>query len=204
MDHDAGRDTRDRAAIRAVLAGHREVYREIVHRYTDPLYSLALRMTGIPEDAEEALQEIFTRAYTRLDSFDPERRFFPWLYTLALNVLRSRERSVAHREQRSIIPLGDTLEARVPAPGDRPEEALLRHEAGEAIERALRGLRREHREVFILRHQEGFSVTAVAEIMGIPENTVKTYTRRAREQLRKVIDAEGWAGTRSGGAMDEE
>jgi RNA polymerase sigma-70 factor, ECF subfamily len=192
MDHVADRDTRDREAVRAILAGHREVYREIVHRYTDPLYSLALRMTGVPEDAEEALQEIFTRAYTRLDSFDPERRFFPWLYTIALNVLRSRERSAAHQEEKNTVSLGGTLERVVPSSGERPEKALLRREAGEAIERALRDLRREHREVFILRHQEGFSVAEVAEILGIPENTVKTYARRAREQLKEAVVAHGW------------
>lgn len=188
MRDELNQDIRDIQVLRAVLGGQRELFRDIVHRYTDPIYSLSYRMTGSADDAEEAVQEIFSRAFGGLDSFDPDRRFFPWLYTIALNYLRSRERSGVNRRHQQTLSLDDSLEFVVPSSAaSQPEQTVLRQEAEKVVETALRSLRREHREVFVLRHKEGLSGREVAEILNIPENTVKTYARRARERLKTLI-----------------
>ena len=192
MQDEQEQDIRDIRAVHAVLQGRHERFREIVNRYTGQLYSLSFRMTGSQEDAEDAVQEIFSRAFRQLSSFDTDRRFFPWLYTVALNYLRSRDRSAARRHGRQVLSLDDTLEHLVSSPdGNQPEQKMLQREAGRALADALKNLRPEHREVFVLRHMEGHSGRDVAEMLSIPENTVKTYARRARTKLRTLITGGG-------------
>lgn len=174
--------------VHAVLTGNREAFRDIVDRYSTPIYSLAYRFTGSVEDSEELTQEIFWKAFSRLESFDTERRFFPWLYTIALNHIRSQERSPKHKQRSDSVSLDNTLQFVLPSDTkDQPERALERQLADETVSAAIASLRKEYREVFVLRHMEGFSGKEVAEMMGIPENTVKTYAFRARKELKKFI-----------------
>ncbi len=188
MQDELNQDIRDIRTVHVVLQGRHDQFRDIVHRYTDPIFSLAYRMTGSPEDAEEAVQEIFSRAFERLSSFDTERRFFPWLYTIALNHLRSKARSGSSGGAPPALSLDDTLERHVSSPASAgPEHLALRREAERSVLEALGKLRPEHREVFILRHMEGLGGREIAEMLDIPENTVKTYAHRARRQLRELI-----------------
>lgn len=187
-ERDPDQDLADLRAVHAVLQGNHDAFRDIVHRYTPPIYSLAVRMTRAPEDAEEAVQEIFSDAFRKLKSFDTERRFFPWLYTIALNNLRSRARSAGNRHHRANVSLDNTLQFVLPASAQhQPEERAIRADTQERINRALDTLQPDHREVFVLRHMEGYSGAEVAEMLGIPENTVKTYAFRARKALRDVL-----------------
>ena len=192
-DEKLNNDIRDLQAVRAILEGRRSAFRELVHRYTDPIYSLAYRMTGSPEEAEEAVQEVFARAYRKLDSFDPDKRFFAWLYTIALNYLRSRGRSRKLQEERRQLSFDDGVELVLGSSGSpSPERVAMRKEAGRLIGRALGQLKEEYRTVFVLRHLEGLEVKEVAEMLGIPENTVKTKDRRARLQMKELLLKLGW------------
>lgn len=192
-DEKLNNDIRDLQAVRAILEGRRFAFRELVHRYTDPIYSLAYRMTGSPEEAEEAVQEVFTRAYRKLDSFDPDKRFFTWLYTIALNYLRSRGRSRKLQEDRRQLSFDDGVELVLGSSSSpSPEQGAMRKEAGRLINRALGQLKEEYRTVFVLRHLEGLEVKEVAEMLGIPENTVKTKDRRARLQMKELLLKLGW------------
>ena len=186
-------DLRDVQAVRKVLAGDRSAFRELVTRYTDPIYSLAYRMTGSFEDAQEAVQEIFAKVYQKLNSYDPDRRFFTWVYTVALNHLRSLGRSNKRKGKGEVLSLDVGLDRVVSSSTEgSPEGHALRSEAGQLIERALRQLREEHRTVFVLRHMEHLEVREVAEVTGLPENTVKTHDRRAKQKLREIIISYGW------------
>ena len=176
-----------------VRSGESSAFAEIVDRYTQPLYALAYRMTGSAEEAEEAVQEIFIRAYRRLSTFDRERRFFTWLYTIAVNHLRSLGRSAKERRRKEAFAVEDGLEEVLPSRQEyAPERQAMQHEAGRLIDRALRELKREYRLVFVLRHIEGLSIAEVSRILNVPENTVKTHERRARLQLRDLLFSYGW------------
>ncbi len=176
----------DLLAIQETLQGDRNAFAGIVERYTPLLYSLAFRTLGRGEEAQEAVQEIFLRAFHALPRFRLDRRFHPWLYTIALNYLRSVARRQRRRRGLRLVRLGEELEA-VADPGQHPGLALER-EAGERLaQEALAGLPPLYREVFLLREVEGLSVHDTADTLGIPEGTVKIRLHRARRELAKRL-----------------
>jgi RNA polymerase sigma-70 factor (ECF subfamily) len=176
------------AAIQETLNGNSYAFRAVVEQYTPLLFSLSLRMLGGREDAEEAVQEIFLKVFSSLRSFRLEQRFLPWIYTIALNHLRSAFKKKTRRRRVETVVPHDRLAAR-PGEGkpEEPERRLFLAQAEAAAGRALLEIRHEYRAVFVLRALEGLSVAEIASIMGIPEGTVKTFFRRAKENLSKII-----------------
>lgn len=186
-------DRADLGALERIQTTDPDAFSEIVRRYSPMLYSLAFRFLGADRDsAQEAVQEIFLKAYRSLASFDMEKRFFPWLYTIALNHLRSLKRARDSRPGRRDVSL-DTAgvsETRDEAP--RPDELSIAREGERLAQRALDSLPPRLREVFLLRHVEGLSSRDVGEVLGIPEATVRTWLFRARERMREMLLDSGW------------
>jgi len=183
----------DREAVRCTLEGDRQAFRFIVERYTPLLYSLACRLLGHAEEAEDAVQEIFERLYRSLQRYDPRRSFHPWMYTLALNHLRSLRRRAGRRIRALPVDPLD-LDSRPAAHGDaeEPGRRAALAEGERLAARALEGLPARQREVFVLRQLEGLSVAEVAEILKMPEGTVKTLLHRSRQRLARRLVQEGW------------
>jgi len=186
-------ESSDLLAVQETLRGNRNAFTAIVERYTPLLYSMAFRLLGSAEEAEEAVQEIFLRAFRGLKGFRRGRRFHPWLYTIALNHLRTRTR----RRRRALraAPLSLTDELQELTPDDTSESPGLRaeREEGERLaQQALEGLAAPYREVFVLRQVEGLSVRDTAEALGIPEGTVKIRLHRARQELSRRLAEQGW------------
>jgi RNA polymerase sigma-70 factor (ECF subfamily) len=188
-------DARDLLAVQEALRGNRKAFDEVVLRYTPLLYSLAYRLLGAREEAEEAVQEIFLRVYRALPQFRLGRRFHPWLYTIALNYLRTQRRRILRRRGLRIRPLEDALDVPAAAqPEADPAGALERAEAERLAQSALQRLPPRYREVFVLRQIEGLAVRDVAEILDLPEGTVKTFLHRGRALLVARLAEEGLAG----------
>lgn len=184
-------EQRDADAMRRLLDGDESAFDELVRRYTSPIFSLSYRMLGSSEAAEDAVQEIFTKVYRAVGQYDSSKRFFPWLYTIALNYLRSQLRSKKTRMHNRALEFDEELSA----PGSRddlPEDQTMRREVEEQLQQALQKLKPVYREVFLLRQMEELSVKETARILEIPENTVKTNFRRARGELRKILARQGW------------
>ena len=184
----------DLLAVQETLRGNRNAFTAVVERYSPLLYSLAFRTLGYPDEAEEAVQEIFLRAFRGLAGFRLGRRFHPWLYTIALNYLRTRARR-QHRQRRT-APLEFTEEIQAVTPDESAESPGLRleREEGERLaQKALERLALPYREVFVLRQIEGLSVRDAAEALGIPEGTVKVRLHRARLELVRQLAISGWA-----------
>lgn len=172
-------DTDDAAVVARCLAGEPNAYEAIVHRYQKGLFNVALRMLGNYEDARDATQIAFIKAYEHLDSFNPDQRFFNWLYRIlkneCLNVLRGRRPS----EPVSLgLPAGN---------GADPVEVRERHQA---VQAALLTLSVEYREVVVLRHFTDLSYDEIAATLGIPTKTVKSRLYSARQQLGSRLA--GW------------
>jgi RNA polymerase sigma-70 factor (ECF subfamily) len=186
-------DAEDLLAVQRTLSGDNRAFHGIVERHTPVVYTLALRMLNNPEEAEEAVQEIFFKAYRYLGRFQVHRRLHPWLYTVAINHLRSllrkrRRRGRVAAVERDVYAVADTSPAGVLDP-----EAAATLADGERLAGAALGkLRREYREVFVLRQIQGLSVQEVAEILGMPEGTVKTNLHRARNQLIELLAQKDW------------
>jgi RNA polymerase sigma-70 factor (ECF subfamily) len=166
----------DAAAVARCLAGERDAYEVIVSRYQRGLFNVALRMLGNYEEARDATQTAFVRAYEHLDSFDRDQRFFNWIYRIlkneCLNVLRSRRPTTLVSDE---LPAGS---------GGDPVESQERHKA---VQTALMALSVEYREVVVLRHFTDLSYDDIATTLGIPAKTVKSRLYSARQQLGALL-----------------
>ena len=193
MAYHENRDSEDLWAVQATLNGHPRAFEAIVERYTPMLYSLAYRLLGPGAEVEDAVQEIFEKAFRNLARFRIKQRFFPWLYTIAMNHLRSLQRR-RRRHNRLKMGAGDPqaiLERVATAAEDPAADSELR-EGEQLAQQALDSLRTEYREVFVLRQIQGLSVQETAEALKIPQGTVKTYLHRARREMIDFLAEIGW------------
>lgn len=186
-------DAQDLWAVQATLSGNPAAFEEIVKRYTPLLYSLAYRLLGHGEEAEDAVQEILEKAFRALPRFRISQRFFPWLYTIGLNHLRSLERRRKRRRRLKIVNAEPerVLEFAASEQGNPVRRSELK-EGERLAQEALDMLRIEYREVFVLRQIQGLSVQEVAEVLMMPEGTVKTHLHRARKQMIDFLASKGW------------
>ena len=169
-------DTDDAAVVARCLSGESDAFEQIVARYQRGLFNVALRMLGNYEDAKDATQTAFIRAYEHLDTFDRDQRFFSWIYRIlkneCLNVLRARRPSEP-------VSLG------LPAEADRDSvEVQERHRA---VQKALLALSLEYREVIVLRHFTDLSYDEIAAVLRVPAKTVKSRLYTARQQLGDLL-----------------
>ena len=170
-------------------------FEEIVNRYVDKIYGLALRITRNQNDAEEVLQDVFLTLAKKIDTFRGEAKFSSWLYRVTVNASYMRLR--AERKHETDISLEDyvpyddngTLMGRV-ASKDwslRPDKALFSKEAMEIIERAVEELPESYRVVFHLRDIEGLSNEEASQILGISVAAIKSRLHRGRLFLRDKL-----------------
>jgi RNA polymerase sigma-70 factor (ECF subfamily) len=141
------------------------------------LFNVALRLLGRYDEASDATQNAFVKAYEHLDSFDPRHRFFSWIYRILRNECLNRLRST-----RAVEPLPAHLTT-VDGPADVLEDAQ-RHDA---LRTALMSLSPEYREVIALRHFAGLSYDEIGAALGIQAKTVKSRLFSARQRLGEIL-----------------
>lgn len=168
------------------LQGDSAAFEAIVRRYQRVLFSVALRVLGNAEDASDATQNAFVRAYVHLDTFDPSRRFFSWIYRIAVNESLNLRRA-RHAEQ----PLDVVADRAEPAAA----EIVARLERSELIDAALVRLPEEQRLVVVLRHFADMSYSEIGDAMGLPEKTVKSRLFEARQRLGALLRPAPGGGT---------
>jgi len=180
----------------AARDGSQAAFGTLVERYERPVFSLIVRIVRRGEVAEELAQEAFIRAWKALPRFDPKRKFSSWLFKIAHNasldsLRRGRDSQLSIDEPASP---GDDAPRQLPADpkAEDPLERTTFRAAGRALEEALGELRREYREILVLRFSEGLSYDEIAEVTGSPLGTVKVQIFRARKELAKKMQAMGW------------
>lgn len=177
----------DEAALaRSAQAGDQAAFATLVRRYSGAVFNQAYRMLDDAHEAEDAVQEVFLRAYRRLDSYDTERRFVTWLLSIGSNFCIDRLR----RRRGSRLGL-DEVALWLPSGEPGPEALALRDERRLAVQRALQRLPDTYRGVTVLRYWHDLSYLEIAEAMGLTEATVKTRLHRARKLLAEALEAEG-------------
>ena len=184
----------DQEIVALARAGEEAAYRELVRRYERPLFSLLYRMVRDRELAEDLAQETFVKALNAIESYRPEFKFSSWIFKIANNAaidhLRRRELDTLSLEGSPHAETPEAVEATALQIGDRQESPLDEVEArelGGEIEAAIAKLRPEYRSCILLRHVEGRAYEEIAEILGLPLGTVKTYIHRARNELRREL-----------------
>ncbi len=188
-------DAMDKRAVERTLHEDKNAFRFLVEKYTPKFISLTVKMSGSTNmhTAEEAVQEIFLRIFKSLDTFDLNKRFFPWAYTVALNYLRSEMRRAGSSTAGVDAPYNDEIgDSGKNSAYPGPEEELIRAEGERLVQDALVMLTPRYREVFVLRQIQGLSSKDTAQILDIPEGTVKTFLFRARKEIRARLKQMQW------------
>jgi len=188
------RDATDQEVVAQARLGREAAYRELVRRYERPIFSLIYRMVRNRELAEDLAQETFVKALKAVGSYRPEYKFSSWIFKIANNAaidhLRKRELATLSIEGSPHAVTPDAMEATALQISGRlpgPLEELEARELGGAIEEAIGRLRPEYRACILLRHVEGRPYEEIAEMLGLPLGTVKTYIHRARYELREAL-----------------
>ena len=173
----------DETLVTMVLQGNTEAFASIVDRYKVQIYNLMYRFSNTREDAADMTQEVFCRAFTRLDQYQTRSRFFSWLYTLALNYAKdwskkkkNRSRKLARFSQEKVVDEASSAQAALEA--DQEERRL---------HTALESLPDDRREMVLLRYRHERPIKELAEIFDISESAVKMRLQRTLEELRNKL-----------------
>jgi RNA polymerase sigma-70 factor (ECF subfamily) len=182
----------DENLISDILTGDVEAYAILVKRYQKPIFNLMMRTTSCEEDAFDLTQEAFVRAYEKLERFKPSGRFFPWLYTIGMNLARDFSRKTKTRKikKAELYEMQKTLSVE----SDRSKSLLERIDA-QRVKEVLQDLPLEYREAVILRFHEGMSIREVASSIGISVSGAKMRIHRGLLKLRRLLSAENSNGT---------
>ncbi len=171
-----------RHLVKRCVAGQHAAQVDFVRRFQGQVFGFCLRMLGQREDAEDCTQETFIRVLGNLHRWDPQRKIEPWLFTIAGNRCRTKL-SLRHRRPNAFsldVPVEDNSQL-------NREADLLREE----IELALADIRGEYARAFSLFHRQEMSYEEIAQAMGVPLGTVKTWVHRARRDLVSRLASRG-------------
>jgi RNA polymerase sigma-70 factor (ECF subfamily) len=179
----------DTALAARVAAGDGAAFELVMRRYNRRLFRIARSVLRDDADAEDALQEVYLAAYRAIGSFRGESSLATWLSRLVLNHCIARRRRGLRRENIVSIVADEALDDHEDD-GDTPDRALVRAELRSLIERKVDELPELFRTVFVLRAIEELSVEETAQLLAIPEATVRTRHFRARSLLRESLTGE--------------
>jgi RNA polymerase sigma-70 factor, ECF subfamily len=174
----AGKPTSDEQLMASFCRGSTEAFSELFTRYKQPLFGFFRRRLGDPAYAEELTQETFLAVLRGASRYEPRALFRTYLYAIGFKILRAHRRKVAFRATF----LGVGTGSREPAVRNTADaEVSLRHAVGK--------LERTEREILLLREFEQLSYAEIAELLGLPVNTVRSRLFRARLALRDLLTA---------------
>jgi RNA polymerase sigma-70 factor (ECF subfamily) len=173
----------DAAWVRDCLAGNPQAFAALVEQYERPVYNVALRMLRNPEDARDVAQTVFLKAYQNLSNYDPQYKFYSWIYRMAinesLNILRVRGRNAG------------PVDERLPEDGAGPSDILADDQKRDVVLEAVGRLKPEHRAVIVLRYFVDRNYEDMGEILKIDAKTVKSRLYTARQLLKEQLASRG-------------
>jgi RNA polymerase sigma-70 factor (ECF subfamily) len=167
-------------AVRAAM-GDVEAFSRLVQEHSGLVYRVAVRMLG-GDDAQDASQEAWVRAWRNMHKFRGDSAFSTWMYRITVNTCLSARQKEARRKEREI---GDELPYLPEPPGGDadPEASAISGERRDEIVAALKHVRAEHRAALVLRHMEGLSYSEIAQILDVPDGTAKGWVSRGRAAM---------------------
>ena len=183
------------ALIRRCIAGDAAAWEEIVQRYHRRIYNICYRFSGSGDDAQDLTQDVFIKMYKTLNSYDLERgAFMTWVTTITRNLLVDHFRKSKHdrmtdsldspvSEHEDAMPLSDQIEDKTLPPDARVQS----RETSETVHHALQKLSPELREAVILRDLQDMDYKDIANVLKVPEGTVKSRINRGRAELARLL-----------------
>ncbi|MGD9494705.1 MAG: RNA polymerase sigma factor [Armatimonadota bacterium] len=176
-------DARISKLVERSLRGDRDPFGAPVAEHRHRVFGFACHMLGDREQAPDAAQETFVKAWVGLDGFDRRRRFEPWLFAIAANVCTDML-----RRRRPALSLDADEAADQPAPRDASPESALEDQD---LARALRGLSEIEHMTLLLKHVRGFTYEEIAQVTGLRIGTLKSHAHRGRRKLAQLLAGAG-------------
>lgn len=171
--------------IQDTLKGEEAAFSSLVDMHQSHVYNLCYRMLGSPQEAEDAAQETFWRAYRNLQRYDPQRSFITWLLSIAAHYCIDQQR----RRRLPTIELDELLETEnfTPDPGPNPESDATEKEEVEEIQKHLAKLNPNDRAILVLRYFHECSEDEICSVLSISKSAVKSRLHRARLHMSEQL-----------------
>jgi len=173
----------EREIIDRVRGGEQAAFAVLVDAYAKPIFNLAFRMTGSRQDADDLAQETFLRAFEQLPRFDPERSFYPWIYTIGLNLIRNHLKKHG-REMTRENAAWNSSEAGIDH-GAKASQDMMQAQEISRLEICLQRLPTDLREAVVLRFYQNLSFEEIATISEASLSAVKMRVSRGLDQLKR-------------------
>src|SRR5687767_3794561 len=184
-------DSGEAALVARCNAGDETACAELVSTHQRMVYALALNLLGDRDEALDLSQEVFLRVFRTLKAFRGQSALRTWIYRIAINQARNRQRWWRRRRRSDQVQLEqhvlDHGELRQPGDGDAPDRAFARREIATRLWAALDALPFDQRTVIVLREIDGLSYDEIAESLNVAIGTVKSRLTRARQTLRREL-----------------
>jgi RNA polymerase sigma-70 factor (ECF subfamily) len=177
----------DGKIVTEVLEGDRNAFGILVRKYQKQVFALMHRFTNSPSEAADLTQEAFLRAYDRLETFQPGKKFFVWLYTLSLNLARDYARKNKQYAENFTENMDDPQR-------ETPDQERRLIQKGEAMAllEALYRLPEDFREALILRYREDLSMRDIARILNLSVSGAKMRIHRGLIKLRELVSEDDY------------
>lgn len=183
------------ALVRRCVAGEADAWEQIVQGYSRRIYNICYRFAGSQSDAEDLTQDVFIKVYRTLSSYDAAKAGFnTWITTVTRNLLVDHFRRT--KNDRSTDSLDDSgtegdermaLSEQIEDAGPSPQMHVERRETSETVQAALQKLSPELREAVILRDLQDMDYKEIAQVLKVPEGTVKSRINRGRAELARLL-----------------
>jgi RNA polymerase sigma-70 factor (ECF subfamily) len=175
-------ETEDVKLVKACLEGDTKAFGRLIDKYEKPLFNAALRIAGDYDDARDITQAAFISAYENLRDFNPEYKFFSWIYRMVVNEAINFANRKKSRTQ---------LDPEMASDYKTPEDEHHENELCESVELAVAELPLDYRLVIIFRHWADLPYRDIGFVLDIPEKTVKSRLYSARRMLGKIMSRNG-------------
>ena len=176
-------DCSDVETIQEILAGNRQAFAKLVKKYQERLFNSLTYVLQDRTEAEDVVQEALTQSFLKLSTFRCEGAFYTWLYRIAWNIACTRRRK--RRNEVSLEQLCETSGNELAEAS--PSIRVDRDDSVYRVRKALADVNETFRTVLVLRHLEGHSYDAIAEMLDLPVGTVRSRIHRGRSELRRTL-----------------
>jgi len=174
----------DEELVEHCLGGDKNSYAQLVERHKRMVFNVAYRILGNTEDAEDAAQEVFLRAYLALPRFRKKSKFSTWLYSIVSNVCITKKKK--KDKYANFIEASMQSDSQMENASDNPEGILEKREFADRVQQLVASLPARYSIIITLRYFREFSYDEIAETLGLPIGTVKVRLFRAKEMLKKL------------------
>jgi len=181
----------ERLLLKRAKKGDVDAFEQLIEKYQKKVYNIALKMLGNKEDAYDMSQEVFIRVYRSIDKFKEQASLSTWIYKITTNACLDE---IRRRKNRFTVSIDDDMELndskvkrQIEYDGPSPEIIVEENELREIINKSIQQLPEQYRVVTILRDIQGFSYEEIANILDVPQGTVKSRINRARAMLRDIL-----------------